>query len=70
MLAKVHELSLQRLDSLNLPPEVDREKKLADLERQMKEVVLEQANVLVAKMDSVRFLRFFGASVNNILVRM
>ncbi|ORY89766.1 acyltransferase-domain-containing protein [Leucosporidium creatinivorum] len=68
--AKIRQLSEERLEALHLPPEVDRQEKLASLERQLREVVLEVADGLVAKMDSVRFLRFFGASVNNILVRM
>lgn len=49
--AKVHELSLKRLDELNLPPGTNREKKLADLERQLKEVVLGVADGLVAKVS-------------------
>lgn len=68
--AKIRQLSEDRLETLHLPPEVDRQKKLASLEQQLREVVLEVADGLVAKMDSVRFLRFFGASVNILLARM
>lgn len=67
---KVRQLADQRLDALNLPPEADREARRRKLEKQLKGVVTQVADGLVAKMDSVRFLRFFGAVTNNILVRM
>ncbi|SCV69844.1 BQ2448_1238 [Microbotryum intermedium] len=67
---KIKQLALERLESLDLPPTADREKKLAQLEKQLTEVSLQFADGMVAKMDSVRFLKFFGATVNNILVRM
>ncbi|KDE03677.1 hypothetical protein MVLG_05866 [Microbotryum lychnidis-dioicae p1A1 Lamole] len=67
---QIKQLALERLESLDLPPEANREKKLAQLEKQLTEVSLQYADGVVAKMDSVRFLKFFGATVNNILVRM
>ncbi|KAL8292445.1 hypothetical protein RQP46_001057 [Phenoliferia psychrophenolica] len=68
--AKIRELSETRLATLNLPPGVDHERKLADLESQLNDVTYDMALNLCAKMDSVPFLRFFGAIVNNVLVRM
>lgn len=75
--AKIHELSLARLESMHLPPGVLPEEKLAQLETQMWDVTYapsptsreladpevrsyDVAVKLVAKMDSVAFLRFFG----------
>ncbi|KAK4699865.1 hypothetical protein P7C70_g6389, partial [Phenoliferia sp. Uapishka_3] len=51
---KVRELSEARLHALNLPPEVDREKKLADLEAQLNDVTRDIAVHLCATMDSSR----------------
>lgn len=68
--AKVRELCEARLTQLNLPPEVDRAARLKSLEKQMRGVVAEIADGLVAKMDSKPFLQFFGASVNVLLARM
>lgn len=85
--AQIKKLSEERLAKLNLPADVNKEQKLASLERQLKEQTLKVsaellspfhladtplqiANGLVAKMDSVRFLRFFGGTVNILLARM
>jgi hypothetical protein len=61
---KIHELSVERLETLNLGPDVDRKRKLADLEKQLKDVAYDTAVTLVARMDSVAFLRFFGVSLS------
>lgn len=58
--AKVHELSAARLETLHLPPEVDRVRKLEELEAQMRDVTYEVAVGLCTRMDSAPFLRFFG----------
>ncbi|KAM0748457.1 acyltransferase-domain-containing protein [Meredithblackwellia eburnea MCA 4105] len=68
--AKIQELSVQRLATLHLDPSVNKEQKLAELEQQMRDVTYDIAIHLCARMDSAPFLRFFGALVNNILVRM
>lgn len=68
--AKIRQLSEERLEKLHLPPDTDREAKLRSLERQLGEVTFKIADGLVAKMDSVRFLRFFGASTNTLLARL
>ncbi|KAM0789523.1 hypothetical protein ACM66B_000338 [Microbotryomycetes sp. NB124-2] len=67
--AKIKQMAEEHVQPLKLTPDA-RRKRLERTERQMREVVYEMAHGLVAKMDSVRFLRFFGACVNNILVRM
>lgn len=66
---KIRQLAEEHVAPLKLTSDA-RRKRLERTERQMREVVYEMAHGLVAKMDSVRFLRFFGAVVNNILVRM
>lgn len=67
---KVHELAAAKIDALDLPSDVDRAMKMEEVEKQMRETVHKIAEGLIAKMDSKPFLRFFGGSVNNVLVRM
>lgn len=51
----------------DLGPEGLRKKK--EMEKQLRQVAEGMADKMIAKQDSVSFLRFFGATVNNILVR-
>ena len=67
---KIKELSQARLPLLHLPAECSKADKLAELERQLRQVALKISKGLVARMDSPLFLRFFGASVNMVLVRL
>ncbi|KAK4054685.1 hypothetical protein OIO90_003497 [Microbotryomycetes sp. JL221] len=66
---KIRQLAEEHVQGLKLTPDAKR-KRLERTERQMREVVYEMSQGLVAHMNSVSFLRFFGACVNNILVRM
>ncbi|KPV77785.1 uncharacterized protein RHOBADRAFT_48040 [Rhodotorula graminis WP1] len=59
-----------RVAQLGLPDGPERVRKRAQIEKELRKSAARIADGLVAKMDSVRFLRFFGAVVNNLLVRM
>ncbi|GAA5830872.1 hypothetical protein JCM3766R1_003456 [Sporobolomyces carnicolor] len=63
----------ERLAALRLPSNANPkfvQKKREQIERHVRAETAKVAEGLVAKMDSVRFLRFFGAVVNNLLVRL
>ncbi|GAA5965561.1 hypothetical protein JCM3765_007380 [Sporobolomyces pararoseus] len=70
---KQREVVEERLAALNLPSDLHpkaKQKKREHIERQVRAETAKVAEGLVARMDSVRFLRFFGALVNNLLVRL
>ncbi|GAA5992372.1 hypothetical protein JCM10908_000451 [Rhodotorula pacifica] len=60
----------QQLEAAGLPPGSQRDKRRARIEADLRKDAEKIANGLVARMDNVRFLRGFGALVNNLLVRM
>ncbi|GAA5871230.1 hypothetical protein JCM16303_000687 [Sporobolomyces ruberrimus] len=68
---KQHQVVEERLAAMNLPdnPKV-RKKKREQIEKSVRAETAKVAEGLVTRMDSVRFLRFFGALVNNLLVRL
>ncbi|GAA5896942.1 hypothetical protein JCM5296_002664 [Sporobolomyces johnsonii] len=70
VLAKQHQVTEERLAHLHVPDGPEKVAKRAQIEKQVREETAKIANGLVARMDSVRFLRFFGALVNNLLVRL
>ncbi|CEQ41343.1 SPOSA6832_03065, partial [Sporobolomyces salmonicolor] len=70
VLAQQHQVTEQRLALLHLPNGPEKLAKRARIEKLVREETSKIANGLVARMDSVRFLRFFGALVNNLLVRL
>ncbi|GAA5865182.1 hypothetical protein JCM1840_003935 [Sporobolomyces johnsonii] len=70
VLAKQHQVTEERLALLHVPDGPEKVAKRAQIEKQVREETAKIANGLVARMDSVRFLRFFGALVNNLLVRL
>ncbi|GAA5826424.1 hypothetical protein JCM11251_002361 [Rhodosporidiobolus azoricus] len=59
-----------RLTGLALPEGPERDKKRREIEGDLRKQARKIAEGLVARMDSVRFLRFFGAMTNNLLVRL
>ena len=62
---KQREVVEERLAALNLPPDLHpkaKQKKREQIERQIRAETVKVAEGLVARMDSVRFLRFFGVS--------
>ncbi|GAA5925860.1 hypothetical protein JCM10213_007305 [Rhodosporidiobolus nylandii] len=68
--SRVRHLTEKRLDELDLPEGPARDQMRAQIEEELLKRTRKMANGLVAKMDSVCFLRFFGAMVNNLLVRL
>ncbi|GAA94612.1 hypothetical protein E5Q_01264 [Mixia osmundae IAM 14324] len=67
--SRIKQLAQQRLDQLDLP-RTQRAQKINELEQQLFDVATETARKMIARLDSVQFFKFFGATVNNILVRM
>jgi len=69
--AKQRQVVEDRLAALHLPDNAKlRHKKKEQIEKQVRAETAKIAEGLVTRMDSVRFLRFFGALVNNLLVRL
>ncbi|CDR42043.1 RHTO0S06e09098g1_1 [Rhodotorula toruloides] len=67
---RIQEVTEKRLAGLQLPEGPEKEKKRRQIQDELKKEARRLSEGLVAKMDNVRFLRGFGALVNNILVRM
>ncbi|GAA5851497.1 hypothetical protein JCM8547_001112 [Rhodosporidiobolus lusitaniae] len=67
---RIKDVAVARLATLNLPEGPVKEKKRTQIDKNLRDEARKLADGLVAKMDSVRFLRFFGAIVNNLLVRL
>jgi hypothetical protein len=61
---RIRRLAETRLKQLSLPDTIDRDRKLVELEEQLRDVARSMAVKMVSKMDSIQFLRFFGASVS------
>ncbi|BGP40730.1 hypothetical protein JCM10450v2_004726 [Rhodotorula kratochvilovae] len=68
--ARIRRVTDERVARLGLPDGPEKEKKRAQIEADLRKSAQRIAGGLVAKMDSVRFLRFFGVMTNNLLVRM
>ncbi|GAA6059510.1 hypothetical protein JCM10212_002253 [Sporobolomyces blumeae] len=70
VIAKQRQVVEDRLAQLDLANPKARERKREQIEKSVRAETAKIAEGLVARMDSVRFLRFFGALVNNLLVRL
>ncbi|GAA6017937.1 hypothetical protein JCM10207_002712 [Rhodosporidiobolus poonsookiae] len=70
VLSRIQQLTEARLAALAMPAGPTRERKRAQVEEELRKEARRLSEGLVAKMDSLRFLRFLGATVNNLLVRL
>ncbi|GAA5971080.1 hypothetical protein JCM11641_004135 [Rhodosporidiobolus odoratus] len=68
--SRIQQLTEARLKAFDLPEGDLRQQKRAEVEGELRKKAKKLSDGLVAKMNDVRFLRFFGAAVNNILVRL
>ncbi|GAA5915410.1 hypothetical protein JCM6882_001416 [Rhodosporidiobolus microsporus] len=68
--AQIQRVTEARMAALSLPDETAREREKKKIQEGLRKQARKVAEGLVARMDSVRFLRFFGAMTNNLLVRL
>ncbi|GAA6004275.1 lysophospholipid acyltransferase family protein [Rhodotorula paludigena] len=67
---RIQHVTEARLAQAGLAEGPEKEKRRRQIDDELRKEAKKLASGLVAKMDNLRFLRFFGAMVNNLLVRM